>query len=236
MLLVMGSGSGYSLLWQLYKKVITQTCPERLHGLRVDGMNGCSVWSKALQRSHRAVAFLRLLENTTGWLARALLLLWLDGICLQSFTTGLQVTQPSSSVASLCLSSKHCSSEPLSSPSPPCQTYHTRKVSSSGPRPTNSMRDTVTDVVAGFKHFSLSNHISALQNVIFFLRFSPSPSPMAKYLPALTNPVFHLLCFYFLNNCKILNLDLEWKIGFASFVIQKHMAESVGGLPATSGN
>lgn len=57
-----------------------------------------------------------------------------------------------------------------------------------------------------------------------------------KQLPALTNPVFHLLCFYFLNNCKFLNLDLDWKIGFASFVIQGHTTESVAGLGATSGS
>lgn len=87
---------------------------------------------------------------------------------------------------------------------------------------------------ASFKHFSLSNHISALQNIIFSLGFHLGDHQrQTKHLPALTNPVCLLLCFCFLNNCKFLNLDLDWKIGFASFVIQKHTAESMAELPAT---
>lgn len=56
------------------------------------------------------------------------------------------------------------------------------------------------------------------------------PQQKAKHLPVLTNPVYHLW-FYFLNNCKFLNLDLDWKIWFASFVVQIHMAERLNFQP-----
>lgn len=167
MLLNMGSGSGYSLLWQLYKRVIPHTCPGRLHGLRVDGVNGCSVWSKALQRSHRAVTSLRLLENTPGWLARALLQFCLDGMCLHSFTTGLQVTQPNSSVASLCLSVSIALLSP--SPAPHHHAKHSTLLKSAAQDQglKTAWEVQLPYIWARFKHFSLSNHISALQNIIF---------------------------------------------------------------------
>lgn len=97
------------------------------------------------QRSLRAVTFLRFLENTPGWLARVLLLFCLDGMCLlHSLPTGLQVTQPSSSVAALCLSVSTALLSPHPAPHHHAKHSTTHKVCSSGPRPTNSTRGAVT--------------------------------------------------------------------------------------------
>lgn len=55
----------------------------------------------------------------------------------------------------------------------------------------------------------------------------------AEHLHAPTNPVYHLLCFYFLSNCKFLNLGLDWKTGSASFFLHEPTAAGMDGLPAT---
>lgn len=103
---VLGRGAAPCASSARYKSWVHQTGqPEGLRGVGVDGMNGCSVCSKALRRPLRATSALKVLENTAGCLGKALLVSCLDGMCLlPSLATGLQTTQPSSSVAVPCLS------------------------------------------------------------------------------------------------------------------------------------
>lgn len=177
----MGSGSGCSPPGQICKRVLQQTCPERLHGLRVDGVNDCSVWSKALQMSLTAVTSLRLLENTPGWLSRALLMFCLDGMCLLCrFTTGLQITHPSSSVAALCLSVSTALLRPCPAPHHDAKHSTTHKVCSSRLRLTNSVRGAVILFWGTFQtFFSFKPHF-CFAEYHFLSRFSPWRSPTAN--------------------------------------------------------
>lgn len=179
-MLDVGSGSGCSPLWQLCKRVVSQTCPESCMGW---GWMVAEFGQRLCKDPSEAVTSLRLLENTPGWLARALLLFCLQGMCLHSFSTGLRVTQPSSSVASLCLSAQlfWALVQPLTT------MPNTAQLIKSAPQ--DQDLQTAREVQlpyfgASFKQFSLPNHTSALQNIIFFLRFSPSPSPTESQTPS----------------------------------------------------
>lgn len=205
--------------------------PEELHGLGVDRMNGCIVWSKALQRPLRAASAMKVLENTTGWLGR---LCWHPARMtrlLPSLPTSLHHTQPSSS-AQPCACQQALLFWALIETLTPMSKHRTaHEVWSSGLLLTDNRRD-------------VSIYFGASFNPLFCFkpcfRFWVSFFPLAvlkgkpNHLHALTNPVHHLLLFYFLNNCKFLNLGLGQKTGPASSFLHICTAASMDRLPAAS--
>lgn len=143
--------------------------------------------------------------------------------------------QPSGSPV---LVSRHCSSEPSAIPSSPClSTALLMKSAALQLRPIAARQHKRSSYpILGQVSilFSVLNHISALQSAVFSLKFAWLLPRASQTQRALTNPVYHLRRFCFLNNCKFLILGLDWQTGSAFFFLHKRTAVDMDGLSATA--
>lgn len=200
----------------------------------VDGTNGCSVWSEALQRPLRAASTLKVLEDTTRWLGRARLTSCPDDMYfLPSLPTSLQTRQPRSSVAPCACQQALLFWALIQLLTPMSKHSTTCEVCLSGLLLTDNTGDAVIPGFGKFQSLFLFQTTLQLCRALFSLPGSHSCHwGQAKHLHALTNPVYHLLRFHFLNNCKFLNLGLDWKTGCAPFFLREPTATGMDKFPA----